>query len=194
MTIALFDFDGTLTTKDSFFDFIKFSKTKPVFYFGILVLLPKLIGFKLGFWSAKKTKEDVLRYFFKDMPQATFENLGILYCKKRVPQILNPKAISALEQHKKNNDEIVVVTASIQQWVKPWCVSQKINCIATQVEVKDNALTGHINGNNCNGIEKINQINALYTLETYTHIYAYGNSKGDKPMLNMATHPFYKVF
>ncbi|HEY0608667.1 MAG TPA: haloacid dehalogenase-like hydrolase, partial [Chitinophaga sp.] len=76
----------------------------------------------------------------------------------------------------------------------PWCASMGITCIATQLEVKDERLTGNILGLNCNGEEKVCRIRAQYNLEQYENIYAYGDSNGDKAMLAIAGTAIYKPF
>ena len=48
-TIAAFDFDGTITTKDTLFDFVKFHVGSKNFYKGLIFLSPILILYKLGF-------------------------------------------------------------------------------------------------------------------------------------------------
>ena len=47
-TLALFDFDGTLYTKDSLIEFTKSAKGNVKFYQGMLMLSPFLIGLKIG--------------------------------------------------------------------------------------------------------------------------------------------------
>ena len=47
---------------------------------------------------------------------------------------------------------------------------------------------------NCYGIEKVNRINEVINLKEYLNIYAYGDSNGDKQMLKIATHAYYKYF
>ena len=43
MNLALFDFDGTITNRDSFIDFIKFAKGNLKFFQGFMILSPILI-------------------------------------------------------------------------------------------------------------------------------------------------------
>ncbi|MDL0079793.1 HAD family hydrolase [Helicobacter zhangjianzhongii] len=47
---------------------------------------------------------------------------------------------------------------------------------------------------NCYGEQKAVRIRARYDLSNYAEIYAYGDSKGDRAMLELATHAFYKPF
>ena len=60
--------------------------------------------------------------------------------------------------------------------------------------MKNGLLTGKIENQNCHGEEKVNRINAAFDLSQYDEIYCYGDTKGDKPMLRLATFAFYKPF
>ena len=51
-----------------------------------------------------------------------------------------------------------------------------------------------IDGENCNGPEKIRRIKEILNLQDFDKIYAFGNSKGDKEMLSIADHKFLKFF
>ena len=68
----------------------------------------------------------------------------------------------------------------------------------THLEVKDGKITGIIEGHNCYGEEKVNRIkeymqaNDIERAEYY--IYAYGDSQGDKQMMEYADESFYKPF
>lgn len=44
MRIAVFDFDGTVTTKDTLLEFIKFVRGPVSFYAGFLRYAPQLLG------------------------------------------------------------------------------------------------------------------------------------------------------
>jgi HAD superfamily phosphoserine phosphatase-like hydrolase len=86
------------------------------------------------------------------------------------------------------------VTASAEEWVKPWCDMLGIGCISTLLEKKKGMITGHIYGINCNGEEKVNRIRQRFDLATFGDIYAYGDTSGDKPMLQLAKFSFFREF
>ena len=46
--LILFDFDGTLTQKDTLIEFLRFYCGSSSLYFHLLKMLPQLIGMKLG--------------------------------------------------------------------------------------------------------------------------------------------------
>ena len=194
MTVAFFDFDHTITTKDSFLDFIEYDKGKKALYWAITVHFLAVIGYKIGFVSGTVMKEKFLTHFFKGESVENFQRKGEEYGDYKLPQIINPKALEKIQDHKKKGHEIVVVTASIDFWVLPWVNSLGLELISTQMEVKDSRLTGKLKGLNCNGKEKVNQIKKKYNLQSLKDTYAYGDSNGDKEMLKMANHSFYRCF
>ena len=62
--IAFFDFDGTITKKDTLLEVIKFQKGTLAFYTGFFLLSPYLVAMKMKILSNQMVKEKVLKYFF----------------------------------------------------------------------------------------------------------------------------------
>ncbi len=112
--------------------------------------------------------------------------------KKNLSRISH--AAEKIAEHKKNGDEVVVVSASATNWIEPWCKQNDIACLATQLEVVDDKLTGKLAGLNCNYDEKAKRILEKYDLNKYSSVYGYGDTKGDKAMLQLATHAFFRTF
>jgi phosphoserine phosphatase len=77
--------------------------------------------------------------------------------------------------------------------IQPWSKQFEASLICTKLESRDGKLTGRIEGNNCRGKEKVRRIQLNYNLVEYDEVLAYGDSKGDKPMLGLAIQ-FYKPF
>jgi phosphatidylglycerophosphatase C len=194
MALALFDFDGTLTTKDSLSDFILFSFGKPKTVIGGILLSPTLAGYALGLMDNSKAKQQVLKYFFGGMSVEKMNELGQRYAKECLPKILRPAGLEKLKLHQQQGHKTVIVSASTEYWLKSWTDSMGFDLLATQLEVKDNRLTGCFEGENCHGEEKVRRIQASYDLTQFDEIYAYGDTSGDKPMLALAHQGFYKPF
>lgn len=192
--LALFDLDGTLTRKDTLWEIIKFFHGKLHFYAGIIRLAPFLFLFKIGFLPNWKTKEKLLTYFFGGMSAKLFQEKCDQFSSEILPLLLRKDGIQALEKFKHEGAHIIIVSASAENWLLPWCEKEKIDCIATKLEVKNDKITGRIAGKNCHGTEKVNRIYQTIDLSKYTAICAYGDSQGDLPMLKLATHANYKAF
>lgn len=194
MKLVLFDFDGTLTTRDSFIEFIKGCKGRVNFIFGFLLLSPVLVLYKAGLIKNWKAKEIVISYFFKGQSDHKFEFCCRNFALERIDQILNPSALSRLMERKNESARIIIVSASVENWIRPWADRMGIELIGTRLEIRDNKLTGRISGKNCYGIEKVNRIKEMIDLSKYEVIEAYGDSSGDHEMMRLATAKYYKTF
>lgn len=164
------------------------------FYIGFLLNSPYLIAYKLKLISNQRAKEKVLSYFFKNMPVKEYQDKCEAFTKTVIPFLLREKATYQLEKMKKDGFEIVIVSASPENWIQHWCDKNGLKLIATILQIRDNQITGKIDGKNCHALEKVRRIKELYNLDEYEEIYAYGDTSGDKPMLQLANHAFYKPF
>ncbi len=184
-TLALFDFDGTLYKRDSLFEFTKFSKGKTYFYIGLLAITPYLILMKLGAISNEKAKKKYISYFFKNVEYDKFKNTCLEFSLKKINENLDQNIYSAFKNHIKSNHTVYIVTASLPEWIEPWSSQFKVPVIGTQIEVKNNRITGNFNSKNCYGIEKVNRINIALDTAKFDTIVVYGSGKGDKEMLKL---------
>ena len=192
--IAFFDFDGTITTKDTLLEFIKFSKGRLRFYVGFAINSPWLIAFKLKLIPNQTAKERILSWFFHGSDHAAFQKKCDQFASDILPGLIRPKALEEIELLRQKNATIVIVSASPENWIRPWTGSISVKLIATRLATKEDTLTGRILDRNCYGEEKVRRINKEYQLKDYTSIYAYGDSSGDRPMLQLAHSAFYKPF
>jgi phosphatidylglycerophosphatase C len=194
MILALFDFDGTITHKDSMFDFIKNTVGYRKYLFGLIYNFPMLVAFKIGLLSNTKAKEKLLSSFFFGWLNDDFEVKADKYSLTLLPKIIRKNALTRLEWHKEQGHKIVIVSASARQWLKGWCELNRVELIASELEVHEGRITGKLKSCNCYGEEKVNRIKQRYNLQNVSYIYSYGDTSGDFPMLNLANEKFYKVF
>ena len=192
--IAFFDFDGTITKKDSLPHFIKFVKGNFGYYKGLFFLSPLLILYKLGIISNDKAKEKLITYFFKNFDSKLFFQIAENYSSYELDKIVRPKAIEKIIWHKKAGDKVVIVSASMECWLKSWCKINGVELLGTKLKVKDSKISGKFLSKNCYGSEKVIRIKKNYNLEKYKVIYAYGDSVGDKEMLELAHIRNFKPF
>ena len=73
-------------------------------------------------------------------------------------------------------------------------MKHNLDLIATKLEIRNGTVTGKFLSKNCYGIEKAHRVQEQYNLNDYDHIYAYGDSRGDKELLGLADESFYKPF
>jgi len=194
MRLALFDFDGTITNKDSFIKFIIFSKGYLPFLIGFFLNLPIIIAYKLRIISNSKAKEKIISYFFKGMSEKEFTKISKEYSLFYIKNILRKDALNRIDWHKAQGHKIIIISASIECWLKPWCDLNDLELISTKLEKEKGLITGKFSTKNCHGQEKVNRLKDKYTLSDYNHIYAYGDSSGDKELLEIANERFFKPF
>ena len=189
--IYAFDFDGTLTTKDTLIEFIRYAKGSMALGLGFLRYAHLLVLMKLGLYPNYKAKQKVFAHFFKDTTLDDFNALCKAFATSS-SHLLRPNAIEAIDQAIKEGSEVVIVSASIDNWVQPFFPQVKV--LGTQIEVIDGKLTGRFLSKNCYGQEKVNRILSLYPDRQDYHITAYGDSRGDKEMLAFADESYFKPF
>jgi HAD superfamily hydrolase (TIGR01490 family) len=198
--IAFFDFDGTITTKDTLLEFIRFAKGKIPFYIGFVLNSPWLVAYRLNLISNQAAKERILAWFFRHTPLAEFQETCDGFAARMIPGLIRPKALREITSLQDKGFSIVIVSASPENWIRQWTESIQASLIATKLETRpgkakqDDRLSGRILGRNCHGNEKVRRISEAYNLENYNEIYAYGDTSGDKPMLALAHHAFFRPF
>lgn len=185
--IATFDFDGTLTTKDSLIEFIKFTHGWPALLWGIMRNLPFIVAYKLHIYSNGKAKEKLFSFFYKGYAYEEFHKKGIQFAEI-IDKMVNQKNYSLLKKHQSDSHSVCVVSASIEEWVSPWCQFHGIQYVlATQVEVSEEGrLTGKFKTGNCYGQEKVRRVCTLFPDRKAFFLYAYGDSRGDKELIQFA--------
>lgn len=194
MEIVAFDFDGTLTHKDSLLEFIKYSKGKIYFYIIMLLFLPLLVAYRLGLYPNWKIKEKLFSFLYKGMEINDFNELcmSFFYDKK---SLLRDNIIDRINYHRSRDAVLIIVSASIENWVLPFAEFLGINIVlGTKIEVKNNRITGVFNSKNCYGKEKVERILNRFPERSSYKLIAYGDSKGDLEMMNFADESYYKYF
>lgn len=193
-TIAAFDFDGTLTTKDTLFDFITFCFGKPKLAMGMFKILPVLLSYKAGLMSNEKAKEIMFAHFFKGITSEQFTRFCESYAP-RISQIVNPVALEKFKWHQAQGHTVVIVSASIEDWIIPWAMQQGVHLlIGTKVIIEKGVVSGKFESRNCYGQEKVNRLLSHYPKKEEFILYAYGDSSGDKELLALADHAFFRKF
>lgn len=178
-----FDFDGTLTTRDTLIAFIRYACGTPRFLLGFLLHAPLLVLMKLRLYSNGKAKQRLFSWFFRGMPIETFDALCQSFASTH-RHLLRPETVRLLQQALSEGSEVLVVSASIDNWVQPFFPS--VTVLGTQIEVIDGRLTGRFLTPNCYGQEKVRRILALHPVRSSYRLTAYGDSRGDRELLAFA--------
>ena len=184
--VYAFDFDGTLTTRDTLLAFIRYACGTRAFLLGFLRHAHQLVLMKLGVYPNWKAKQHIFSYFFKDIDLEAFNTLCRQFAADN-RQLLRPQGLQLVAQALHEGADVLIVSASIDNWVQPFF--PEVTVLGTQIEVIDGRLTGRFLTKNCYGQEKVNRILALYPDRRSYHLTAYGDSRGDKELLAFADDP-----
>ena len=193
--VAVFDFDGTLTRRDSLFPFLRMAVGPLRYWWGLVVLGPILMGYYLGLVPNWRAKEVVLTHFLAGLPEEQLQKLGQRFAIQKIPKLLRPEALQRLSWHQEQGHRSVLLSASLEAYLAPWAQTMGFNqVIGTQLAVQSGLITGRILGKNCYGREKVERLTTLLEdLSSYC-LYAYGDSKGDQELLDCVHYPYYKTF
>lgn len=191
--IVVFDFDGTLTTRDTLLLFIRHACGNAAFLWGLLLHLPLLLLMKLRLYDNGKTKQRVFSYFFRGWTEERF-NESCQHFADSYQHILRPQTVQALHRAQQDGARVFIVTASIDRWVQPFF--PEVEVLGTQISVSSEPtatspqLTGRFLTPNCYGPEKVRRLRQVLPLEgsqrEHYHITAYGDSRGDRELLAWA--------
>jgi HAD superfamily phosphoserine phosphatase-like hydrolase len=177
-TLALFDFDGTLYLHDSFTGFIFYALRKRHIVKRGLQILPWIQAYYLNFYPAHRMRPKLYASMFKNSDAEEILHLAQDYAQQLMLK-LNPKLLEQLRQHQELGHEVVLVSASLDLYLKPVCSYLNIDLICSEVEIKAGKLTGFYQTPDCSNTQKKIRILEKYNLDNYAEIYAYGNSKED---------------
>jgi phosphatidylglycerophosphatase C len=193
-TIAAFDFDGTITKHDTLLYFIWFAANIGQILIGSFLMFPSLLLYKLKLIPNYSAKEKLFKIFFGGVPINRFNILSDSFMAV-IDKMVNPKAIEKIKWHQQMGHEVIIISASAENWIRPWAAKYRIETVlATQLEVKNQSVTGSFLTQNCHGAEKVCRLLKQYPDRDNYILYAYGDSNGDKELLSLADYSFYRSF
>lgn len=192
MNLALFDFDGTITATDSFVPFVQRVISRPRQMLGRVILLPIILGYKMGAISASRTRAMIVCFGLRGRKEAEVRQVGVTYAIEVLSKTLRPKALERMAWHKNQGDDIVVISAALDVYLEEWCRRMNLAVICTQLESHDGILTGRYVGGDCTGREKTRRLKEKYDLKKYKIVYGYGDTSEDNDLLILADKKFYR--
>lgn len=192
MNLALFDFDGTITHSDTFTAFVKGAVSARQRRWGRVVLAPSVMGYRMGLVKATTIRQRLIKFALKNVTSARLEALGRDHAENYLPTVLRTEAVERMHWHKQRGDRIVVVSASLEVYLKPWCQAMGVELIGVQLETIDGRLTGNYVDGDCTGLAKAERVKSHLELSDYGTIFAYGDTAEDHALLALADRKFYR--
>lgn len=188
--LAIFDFDGTLYKKDSFTGFIFYTHSKKHIITQGFKILPWIQAYYLKAYPAHAMRPKLFQAMFKNADVNTIEKIAEEYAH-HITKNYNPELLLRLRDHQSLGDDVVLVSATIDIYLKYVAKYLNIDFICSHVEIQNGQYTGSYTTPDCSNQEKANRLLKQYKLSQYQHVYAYGNSDEDLAMLNLAHYSHY---
>lgn len=192
--VVAFDFDGTLTWRDSFISFLLYAKSA----LGVgmsFVAQPSLATDYLKTKDRGALKSRLLYKLLGPIPEIELELLANAFATAKGMRLFRPDALKAWEDHDRPDRRRVIVTASPQLLVAPF--GKMIGAdrvIGTRLGFgPDGRLRPDLDGPNCRGPEKMCRLRETFG-ESLDLEAAYGDTAGDREMLAAARTGHYRVF
>ena len=192
--LVAFDFDGTLTWKDSFLAFLAWRAGPQRYARGLLRLAPAGLRY-LTDGDRARIKAAVVAEYLKGLARAELEAEAQRFAAERARALFRPDAVRAWRRWQAEGARLVIVTASPELIVAPFgrgLGAERV--LGTQLAFDDkDRLTGALAGPNCRGAEKVRRLKEAFGEDVRLEA-AYGDSDGDLEMLTLTGDPGMKVF
>ncbi|OJX29307.1 MAG: HAD family hydrolase [Chryseobacterium sp. 36-9] len=191
--LYLFDFDGTLTYKDTMFLFLKFYDPAK-FSVQFLKHVPLFILLKMKLADAEAVKKSFIASILKGQSKYQIEKKAQQFFDENYPGLFRENALDFIKNIDREHTESYIVSASLDIWVKPFADKLNMILLATKAEFIDGIFTGEFIGKNCNKDEKVCRIEAELGDKKFDKIIAFGDTSGDKAMFKFANESHYRFF
>ena len=188
--VVAFDFDGTLTVRDTVWPFISLlvpkRKVLKVFLSGLTRNLRAVVQRDRDF-----LKLNVLAKSLEGLPVEKVNLIAEKYADHVLKYWMRSDTCARLRWHQKAGHTVVIVSASFESYLGP--IAHKIgveHVLASRLEVVADSDGGHcfngkLFGENCRGVEKIQRFREWSAAQPgLVFRYAYGDSAGDQELLS----------
>jgi phosphatidylglycerophosphatase C len=192
--IVAFDFDGTLTVRDSFAAFLAW-RAGPAGYLAGLARLAPAAARYVRDRDRGRLKAAAVRQFLGGMSRIEIEDAARRFAEGHARRLLRPDALRAWARWREQGARLVIVTASPEEIVQPFARGLGADhLIATRLAYDaHDRLDGRLDGLNCRGPEKVTRLRAEFGDDVHLDA-AYGDSDGDTEMLAIAEERGLNVF
>lgn len=193
--LAVFDFDGTLTYADSLLPFFRETRGRLGAWAGFALLSPVLGALALGWCRNQRAKERFVKWFLAGRTRAELASFGARFATQRLRWLENPIALERVEWHRAQGHRLVLLSASLREYLEPWARSRGwAELVCTELEFEQDRATGRLAGRNVQGQEKVRRMRERYPDWSDRETWAYGDSRSDQPLLQLARHAEFRPF
>jgi len=197
--VAAFDFDGTLTRRDTLLPFLARGLGWPRLLLALLKCSPWLAAYAARLLRNDVAKARLLRATLVGVSTTQAQDWTTRWLAQDFPGQLRPWTLARLAEHRQAGHCCVMVSASPDIYLAR--VAQQLGfdaLICTEMEVQRDRLTGRMRTPNCHGEQKVLRLKSWLTERFGAEsaravtLYAYGDTAGDLPLLRLAQHACYR--
>jgi phosphatidylglycerophosphatase C len=194
LNLVFFDFDGTLTTRDTVLPFgmylIRKCHARSVRKTACLFIL--LAGLKVRMLSNHGFKQRFCALLLRGASEQEVNLLSSGFANDFVTRVLNPPVVEAMRRHQRSGDEVYLLSSNFSFVLRPLHESWRSRgIIATEVESHNGRFTGKIVGRACDGREKLFRALALFGSDNLRAATAYGDSRSDRYIMEFVRKAFW---
>ena len=184
--IAAFDFDGTLTVRDSFTAFLRWRTSGLRWGLGLLRLAPAAAVYLVA-RDRGRLKAKSVTVFLLGLPRATLRRQAEQFAAANAGRLFRPDALACWAAHRAAGDRLVIVTASPEEVVGPFAERLGADAlIGSRLSWTERDRVGEgLEGANCRGPEKVRRLQSRFG-PAVDVVDAYGDTSGDREMLAFA--------
>ena len=186
MDLALFDFDGTLTTQETLPRFLRSVVPAERQRAARWTLAPLVAGYRLGLVPGTRVRAEAVRRGLAGMDHAAFETAARDWAARELPALLRPQALARLRAHRARGDTVLVVSGNFEVLLQGFAAAEGALALGSRLEVREGLLTGEYAGAQCVLEEKVLRVRAEVDTGSFSRIHAYGDTREDRPMLLLA--------
>jgi phosphatidylglycerophosphatase C len=193
-TVAAFDFDETITHRDSVIPFLKLVAGTPRLVIGLLARAHRVLP-ALARRDRNALRAVATEVAFRNAEEAVIVGHAAEHGRGIIAEGLRSDVIDRVRWHLAEGHRVVIVSASYEQYVQVVADHLGLHGVAaTRLEVGvDGRLTGRLDGANCRAAEKVVRLDAWLAEHGLSRdrvtLWAYGDSAGDRELLGVADHP-----
>ncbi len=192
MDLALFDFDGTITDRETMPHFMRAAVRPHRKFFGGIFLLPVILGYKAKLVSGTVIRAAICYVGFWRIPAHELDAHGRQFARDFLPTTLRPESMARIAWHKSRGDTVVVVSGGLDLYLRHWCEEHGVELLCSALEQRGGRFTGRYRGLQCVRSEKARLVQKHFPLSRFSRVFAYGDTPEDHELLAMAHEPYYR--
>jgi phosphatidylglycerophosphatase C len=192
--LVAFDFDGTLTVRDSFTAFLAWRAGSRRWLWGLFKLTPTILAYVIH-RDRGRLKGRFIKEFLGGQTVEAVEASAKRFAQDHAQGLFRPDAVATWRRWRSAGAKLVIVTASPEIIVAPFARGLGADMlIGSRLSVDANGkIRGPLEGANCRAAEKVTRLREVFGDDMHLTA-AYGDTSGDKDMLRIADERGYRVF